>query len=160
MAGIFLGSKFNLPFLLILTGLAPLPLLFLLHQHRKLIILVSLCLIALFGGAAYFQSSLPSDNESSLQFYNDRTVEIKGMVNTDPEVREKTSHLRLSATEIKLDEGWQKVRGTALLFVPRYPTYEYGDVLLVAGKLETPPRLGDFDYRGSVSYTHLTLPTN
>ena len=150
VAGIFLGSKFNLPFVLILTGLAPLSLLFFLRQHRKLIILTSLCVIALFGGAFCFQSSLPPNDESCLRFYNNETVEIKGMVNADPEVRDKTTQLRLSATEIKLDKEWQKVSGTALLFVPRYPAYEYGDVLLGIGKLETPPQLDDFDYKDCV----------
>ena len=151
VVGILLGAKFNLPLVLVLTGLIPLPLLFL-RQHKKLIILSSLCLIAFFGGAFYYQSSLPSDDESSLQFYNDETVEIKGMVNTDPEVREKTTHLYLSATEIKLDTGWQEVSGTALLFVPRYPSYDYGDVLLVTGGLETPPQLNDFDYKGYLAH--------
>ncbi len=150
VAGIFLGSEFNLPLALILTGLIPLPLLFF-HQHRKLIILTSLCLIALFSGAFRFQSSLPTVNEHYLQFYNDQgTVEIRGMVNTDPEVRDKTTHIRLSTTAIKLDEEWHEVSGTALLFVPRYPTYDYGDVLLVTGKLETPPQLDDFDYKDCV----------
>jgi len=151
VVGILLGSELNLPLVLILTGLIPLPLLFL-RQHKKLIILSSLCLIALFGGAFYYQSSLPPDDESSLQFYNNETVEIKGMVNTDPEVREKTTHLYLSATEIKLDTGWQEVSGTALLFVPRYPGYDYGDVLLVTGKLETPPQLDGFDYEGYLAH--------
>ena len=96
VVGIFLGSKFNLPLVLILTGLIPLLFLLFFGGYRKLIILTSLCLIALFGGAFYFQSSLPPTDEHSLQFYNDReTVAIKGIVNADPEVREKTIHLRL-----------------------------------------------------------------
>jgi len=152
VAGIFLGSKFNLPLLPILAGLIPLPLLFF-HQHRKLIILTSLCLITFFSGAFYFQSSLPTINEHCLQFYNDQgTIEVRGMVNTDPEVRDKTTHIHLAATEIKLDEEWHKVSGTALLFVPRYPTYNYGDVLRVTGKLETPPQLNDFDYKGYLAH--------
>jgi len=73
-------------------------------------------------------------------------------VDKDPDVRDKTTHLHLSATEIKLGKEWQKVSGTALLFVPRYPTYEYGDVLLVIGKLETPPQLDDFDYKGYLAH--------
>jgi len=134
-------------------GLIPLSLLFFLRQHRKLIILSSLCLIALFGSASYFQSSLPSADENYLQFYNEKgTVEIRGMVNADPEVRDKSTHLRLSAKEIKLDKGWQEASGTALLFVPRYPTYSYGDVLQVTGKLETPPRLDDFDYQDYLAH--------
>ena len=46
-----------------------------------------------------------------------------------------------------MDAGWQEVSGTVLLFVPRYSVYRYGDVLRVRGKLETPPRLDDFDYK-------------
>jgi len=153
VAGIFLGSNFDLPLALTLIGLIPLSLLLLPRHHKKIVILISLCLIALFGGASCFQSSLPTVDESCLQFYNDhRTVEIKGMVNADPEVRDKVTHLRLSASEIKLDRGWQEVSGTALLFVSRYPTYSYGDVLLVTGKLQTPPQLDDFDYKGYLAH--------
>jgi len=106
VAGIFLGSKFNLPLAFVFIGLIPFSLLLFLRQHRKLIILTSLCLIALFGSASYFQSSLPVVNENYLQFYNDQgTVEIRGMVNADPEIRDKSTHLRLSAKEIKLDQA-------------------------------------------------------
>ncbi len=152
VVGIFLGSKFALPLALILTRLIPLPLLFLFRQHRKAIILIAICLIALFGGAFCYQASLPPEDESCLKFYNDQEVEIKGMVKADPEVRDKTTHIRLSATEIKRDEEWQEVSGDALLFVPRYPAYEYGDVLLVKGKLEEPPKLDDFDYKGYLAH--------
>jgi len=153
VVGILLGLKFSPPFALILAGLIPLPLLFLFRQHRKIIILTSLCLVILFSGAIYFQSSLPTIDKNCLQFYNDQeTIEIKGMVNDDPEVRDKTTHLRLSATEIKVDEKWRPISGTALLFVPRYPAYDYGDVLRVTGKLETPPQLDDFDYKGYLAH--------
>jgi competence protein ComEC len=147
VAGIYLGSKFALPLALILIGLVPLPLLFF-SKHRKAIILAAVCLTAFFGGALLFPASLPPDDESHLQFYNSQEVEIKGVINSDPEVRDRTTHLRLSDIEIKQDNGWQEVSGDALLFVPRYPTYEYGDLLQVTGKLETPPQLDEFDYEG------------
>jgi competence protein ComEC len=148
VAGIYLGSKFALPLALILIGLAPLPLLFLFKQHRKAIILFALCIIALFGGAACYQASQPSEDGGHIQFYNDQEVEIRGVINTAPEVRDKATHLRLSDIELKQDEGWQGVSGDALLFVPRYPEYKYGDLLQAKGKLETPPQLDDFDYEG------------
>jgi competence protein ComEC len=148
VAGIYLGSKFALPLALIFIGLIPLLLLFLFPRQRKAIILSAICLIVFFGGAFCYQASLPPQDESHLSFYNGHEVEIKGVINTDPEVRDKTTHVRLSATEIRQNEDWQEVSGDALLFVPRYPTYEYGDVLLVKGKLETPPELDDFDYKG------------
>ena len=145
VAGIFLGSKFSLPLVLMLTGLIPLPVLLFTSKHRKLIILASLCLLAFFGGTFRFQSSL----DTSLQHYNDRgPVVIKGLIDEDPEVRGKVTHLRLKATEIKLDRDWQEVSGAVLLFVPIYPAYDYGDMLRVDGNLETPPRFDDFDYKG------------
>jgi len=153
VAGIFLGSKFSIPWAFVFTGLAPLPLLLFTRQHRKPVVLASLCLIALFAGILRYQSSLPAVDENCLLFYNDRgTVEIKGEVDRDPEVGEKTTHLQLSTTGIKADKGWQEVSGTVLLFVPRYPEYRYGDILLVTGKLETPSRLDDFDYKGYLAH--------
>ena len=80
VAGIFLGAKFAPPLAIILIGLIPLPLLFWFRHHRRLIILASLCLIAFFGGAFHFQSSLPPDDKSHLRFYNNETVKIKGVV--------------------------------------------------------------------------------
>ncbi|MFC1864875.1 DNA internalization-related competence protein ComEC/Rec2, partial [Chloroflexota bacterium] len=62
-------------------------------------------------------------------------------------------HLRLSAREIRLDEEWREVSGTALLFVPsNNSTYSYGDVLSVKGELETPSQLDDFDYQDYLAH--------
>ena len=149
VVGVLLGSIFSPHYAFLLTGLIPLSLLFLGRRYRKLIIIVSLCLTIFFGGALSFQLNLPAADENHLPFYNDRgTVHIKGIVRDDPEVRDKTTHLRLSAIELKADKDWQPVSGTVLIFVPRYPEYEYGDLLSVTGELETPLAFDDFDYAG------------
>jgi competence protein ComEC len=81
--------------------------------------------------------------------YNDQgPLAIKGTLFQEPEVREKTGHLYFAATEIKLDGQWREIEGQALLFVPRFSDYSYGDVLLVTGEPETPPRFDSFDYQG------------
>jgi competence protein ComEC len=147
VAGIYLGSKFALPWAFVFIGLIPLPFLFF-SQHRKAIILSSVCLIAFFGGALLFPASLPASDASHLQSYNGQTVEIKGVINADPEVRDKTIHIRLSAKEIGSSEDRQEVSGNVLLFAPHYPAYHYGDELQVTGMLEKPPQLDDFDYEG------------
>jgi competence protein ComEC len=84
------------------------------------------------------------------------------MVNSDPEVRDKSTHLRLSAGEIKLDKEWREINGTALLFVLRYPAYSYGDMLLVTGEVETPSQLDDFDYKAYLAHQEIyaTLDTS
>jgi competence protein ComEC len=153
VAGIFAGASVALHPAIVFIGLIPLPLLFWFRRQRRAIILTSLCVIAFLGGAIYFQSGRPANDETSLQFYNERgTVEIKGVVDTEPEVRDRVSHLRLAAGEIKLNGGWQSVSGTVLMFVPRYPAYEYGDQIRVTGYLETPPQLDDFDYRSYLAH--------
>jgi competence protein ComEC len=153
VGGILAGARFSLPLALIFIGLIPIPLLFFLRQYRKVIILVSFGLLIFFSASFYSHSSLHSVNESNLRFYNDQgVVEIKGIVAGDPEVRDKNTRLRLRASEIKLAKGWQEVSGTALLFLPRYPTYRYGDVLRVIGELETPSQFNDFDYKGYLAH--------
>jgi competence protein ComEC len=144
VAGIYLGSRFAPHFAIIFSGLLPLILLFFFPKKRRAIILAAVCLIAFFGGALCYQASLPPDDASHIKFYNGQEVEIKGMVSADPEIRDRSTHIRLSVSQLNEKE----IAGDVLLFVPRYPEYKYGDVLLVWGKLETPPQLGDFDYKG------------
>jgi len=153
VVGIFLGTEFNLPPVLAITGLAPILLLAFTRRHRKTVILTGLSLIILFAAAAYAHSSLHTVSESSLRSYNDRGVtEIRGIVAGDPDVRDKSTHLHLQASAIKLEGEWQKAAGTALLFVPRYPAYRYGDVLRVTGEPETPSSFDDFDYQGYLAH--------
>ncbi len=151
--GIFLGYKFHLPWMLCLVGLAPPLLFFFTRKHKKLIILAGLGICLLVAAAAYSYSSLYTVDEVQLRFYNDQgAFEIKGMLVSDPDVRDKSTHLSLSVEAIKLDTLWQDVDGTLLVFVPRYPAYHYGDVLKLTGTLQTPPQLGDFDYRGYLEH--------
>jgi competence protein ComEC len=163
IAGIFLGSRLNLPPLLCLVGLIPLPLFFFTRQHRKVILSASLGIFILVGAAVYSYSSLYKIDESRIHFYNDMgTTEIKGTVAGDPDIRDKSARLTLSADAIRLDTGWREVGGKVLVFVPRYPAYRYGDVLRVTGELKTPAQLGDFDYRGYLVhqgiYTTMLFP--
>jgi len=160
VAGVFLGSKLNLPLLLSLTGLVPLLLLFFIRQRRKPIILASLGIIILVLSTAYSYSSLYGIDDSKASFYNDcGVVEIRGTVAGDPDVRDSNTRLSLSTAAIKLDSEWRDIEGTVLIFVPRYPAYEYGDILRVTGELKTPPQLDDFDYRGYLAHQgiHTTM---
>lgn len=161
--GIFLGSKFHLPWLLALAGLAPLMLFFFTRRYKKWVVLAGIGIVLIVAATNYAYSSLYTVDEGRLRFYNDQgTFEIKGMLVRDPDVRDKSTQLTLSVEAIKVDTDWQEVEGTVLVFVPRYPAYQYGDVLEVTGELQTPPRLGDFDYRGYLEhqgiYTTMLYP--
>jgi competence protein ComEC len=163
VAGIFIGSRLELPPLLCLLGLIPLPWLYFTRRHRKRILLASLGIFLFISAAVYSYASLYRVDEGLLHFYNDRgPVEIKGTVAGDPDIRDKSTRLTLSASAILVDSAWRKVEGKVLVFVPRYPEYKYGDALRLTGESETPPQLDDFDYRGYLAhqgiYTTMYFP--
>jgi len=148
VAGIFLGSKSSLPLLALALGIIPFGLIPFLPRSKKTLIVVGLCLFALLGGGLHFPSSLPPVDEHYLHFYNDKgTVEIQGMVAEEPDIRDRSCLLTFSASEIIVNGEREEVLGTALIQVPRYPTYHYGDVLKITGRLETPLQFEDFDYK-------------
>jgi len=148
VAGIFLGSKLSLPLLALAFGLIPFALIPFLPSSKKSLIVAGLCLLALLGGGLHFPSSLPPVDEHSLCFYNDAgIVEIQGMVADEPDIRDRYCLLTFSANDVTANGEKEEVSGTALIRVPRYPAYRYGDVLKIMGRLETPPQFEDFDYK-------------
>ena len=138
VAGIFLGSKISPPLLALAFGLIPFALIPFLPSSKKTLIVAGLCLLALFSGGLRFPSSLPPVDKHSLCFYNDKgTVELQGMVAEEPDIQDRYCLLTFSASEIIVNGEKEEVSGTALIRVPRYPAYRYGDVLKVTGELET-----------------------
>ena len=149
ITGILLGTKLSLAPVWLAVSALPLPFIFIFRQHKKLLLTSALLMLALLGGIVRYQSTIPVVNENYVRFYNDKTaVELKGIVSQSPDVRDKSTHLFLSNIELKTAGGWKKLQGTVLIFVPRFPVYNYGDELLVKGKLQTPQALDDFDYPG------------
>jgi len=148
VAGVFLGSKLGLPLLTLFSGLIPIALIPFIPSRKKPLILTGLCLFALFGGGLHFSSSLPPADEHSLYLYNDQgIIEIQGMVAEEPDIRDRYCLLIFSASEIVINGDKEEASGTALIRVPRYSTYQYGDVLKVIGELETPQQFEGFDYK-------------
>jgi competence protein ComEC len=148
VAGVFLGSKISPPLLALFLGLIPFALIPFRPGSRKTLIIVGLCLLALFGGGLRFLSSLPIVDEHSLCFYNNKGIaDIQGMVAEEPDIRDRLCLLTFSASEITVNGEKEEVSGTALIQVPRYPAYHYGDVLKVTGNLETPEPFDNFDYK-------------
>jgi competence protein ComEC len=153
VAGIFLGSKVSPPLLVLAFGLIPFALIPFIPNSRKTLLVAGVCFFALLGGGLRFPSSLPPVDEHSLCFCNDRgTVEIQGMVVEEPDARDRYCLLTFSAREIIVNGEREEVSGTALIRVPRFPIYHYGDVLKVTGELETPPQFEDFDYKGYLAH--------
>jgi len=148
VAGVFLGLKVSLPAVTIFTGLIPFLFIPLLPNSKKTLMAAGFCLLAFLGGSLRYTSSLPQIDEHSLCSYNDKgAAEIQGMVTGEPDVRSKSCLLKFSANEITVNGKRNEISGVALILVPRYPSYQYGDVLQVTGELEAPQRFDDFDYK-------------
>jgi competence protein ComEC len=91
---------------------------------------------------------LPKSDEQRLQFYNDQEkFEIEGIIITEPETGDKSSSFQFSANKITVGSGTKEISGKAIIRVPRYSEYHYGDILRVSSNLETPPQFADFDYK-------------
>lgn len=107
-------------------------------------VLAAACVV---GGAWRYDSTLPSTEPQGIARHNGgEAVRFRAVVSSEPDERDTSVRLRLSAREV-FDGGWQETSGGVLMRAALYPRYEYGDLLEVTGKLETSPILEDFDYR-------------
>lgn len=147
VAGIFLSPKLSLPFISIFSFLLPLLFIPFLTIIKARLIISSLCLLAFFAGGLHYTSNIPQVDEHTLCHYNDiEDVQFQGMVKEEPDARDKFSLLKISASNVRVANIDNKVSGTALIRVNRYPSYHYGDILKITGKLQTPSSSSDFDY--------------
>lgn len=148
ITGIYLGSRFVLPWGIIFIGLLPFCLIPFLVNYKRQLLLAGFCLLSLFGGCLRFQTSLPVVDEQHLQFYNDKgNIVIEGMVCTEPEPRNTASVFQFSATKVQTNGAYVAASGKVRVSVLRYHEYHYGDILRITGKLETPPQFDDFSYK-------------
>jgi competence protein ComEC len=153
LLGIYLGTQFHLSWWFALAGLIPLLAFLFTRRNGKWIVLAALGIVLIITAVNYAYTSLYAVDEGRLRYYNDQgALEIRGRLARDPDVRDTSTRLTLVVEAVKQDDVWRDVAGMALVFVPRYPAYQYGDVLAVTGELETPPRLDDFDYRGYLEH--------
>ena len=117
--------------------------------RNKSLRLLHVCLFFLFLGAARQTFALPHFDEHHLAFYNERgVVAIAGIVSDPPDVRDTTTHVRVQASRIRVDNQWHELNnGVALVYVPRETQVQYGDQVQIYGALTTPPEYDDFSYK-------------
>jgi len=149
IAGIALGKALHPPWqALLLLGLAAVVIGIGWQDQPPIRSLCVLLLVAALG-AGRLLIALPRLPPNALAHYNDvGPVLIEGTVAAAPDERDTHTRLRLRAESLTLPDGQQvPVQGTALVYLPRYPTFAYGDRLQVTGLLQTPPEFADFSYR-------------
>jgi len=149
LAGIALGKAFHPPWqALLLLGLAAVVVGIGWRDQPPIRSFCALLLVAALG-AGRLLVALPRLPPNALAHYNDvGPVLIEGTIAAAPDERDTVTRVRLRAESLTLPDGQRvPVRGTALVYLPRYPTFAYGDRLQVTGLLQTPPEFADFSYR-------------
>ncbi len=118
--------------------------------------LVALCLLCGLLGALRYSEALPTLGPGSVAALVGRgELTLAGSVAGDPRRSDDGQRVVLRV-EAAGDAGeWHAVEGLALLVLPPFPAYSYGERLAVVGELETPraaERPGDFDYRAYLAH--------
>ncbi len=110
----------------------------------------TLFLVVFFLGATRYQVAVPVFDAFDLGWYNDRDYEtlITAWVTEPPDLRDNYANLRVRATGIDTGDGTDlQVDGLLLARVDPNEEYNYGEVIRLRGRLETPAEDDEFSYR-------------
>ena len=118
----------------------------------------AVCCFGLAGALRYQLADGPLARDHIAQWNERGQVMVRGQIVAEPDVRDtRTDYrvaveaVRVGATESTADakpaDEWQPARGLLLVQAARYPLHAYGEGIIVQASLETPPALGQFDYR-------------
>src|SRR5437867_3588214 len=103
--------------------------------------------VALILGAGWrYQETIPSPG-SIARFNDGQAVQLRAVISDEPRERGTSRLYRLDVREARVGGTWREESGGVIVRAPLLPTYTYGDLVEIRGKLETPPVLDDFDYR-------------
>jgi competence protein ComEC len=113
-------------------------------------LLLAVAMLAALVSITRYEASRPSTRPGAVAVFNDAgEVRLRGWVTEEPVEHATSQSLRLAVEAIVSSEGgdWTATKGNVQVSARLFPSYHYGDVLELAGNLETPPSFEDFDYR-------------
>lgn len=112
---------------------------------------IPMIMLALFLGAARYQGSIPEISEAHIAWYNniEGNVKIVGFVERPPEIREYYVNLWIDVENVEIETEPQliQVEGKVLAQIPLDSKIQYGDQVLLVGKLKTPQEVELFSYK-------------
>jgi len=109
---------------------------------------IGFCGLFLLLGLWRLAVAQPTDNVGLLSAHNDQEkITFVGVVLEEPDKRADKVKLTVVGEEIFNGVERVGVAGKALITVPRYPEYSYGDRLQISGQLKDPGEFDGFSYR-------------
>lgn len=152
--GVILRSFLNLGFLfsifILFTAGSLLLLWFLLRQ--KNVLLVTLFVFSVALGVIRFDIADMNHGDALLETKIGETVKVEAVVVDEPDNRENNTRLTVQLKNIFLDKEKTKIKSKVKIVTDLYPQYEYGDRILMEGKLAKPKNFTnnetgkEFDY--------------
>lgn len=119
----------------------------LVYRRKEFLYVVILLLFAVLGVLRYaFWKDAPLDPLIEREIGN--VVELTGMVDDEPDIRESNTQLLVSVRALHLAATSSEAYGRLQVSVARYPEYRYGDLVRIKGKLLRPEKFIEED--GSV----------
>ncbi|MEK7203549.1 MAG: ComEC/Rec2 family competence protein [Patescibacteria group bacterium] len=114
--------------------------------RRRLIVLIVLLLVAFTFGVVRFDAS--ESLTRVLTNFNDTnsSVQLSGYINGEPERLIDKQRMVLQVKEIRASDYIISADEKILITINLYPEFEYGDFILMEGKLQSPKNFDDFDY--------------
>jgi competence protein ComEC len=109
-----------------------------LHRASRPLVLLFACIAVLCAGAARLQAARASLASSPVSRFHtsDRPVELIGVVDEPPEIRDRSAALRLRVQTISLDgEEPEGIRGHVVILASPAETWRYGDLVRAYGYL-------------------------
>lgn len=161
ITGLLLGLEADMPVVVLaLWGLGIATLgatVFSLRRYRRPFTLGCIALALVLTGAWLGEQASDEAVAADLApLFDQKTVDIRGLVVSDPERIGSSYRFKLGELETKGSGAWEEING-AILVTARpdgalsaqraAPHFRYGDVLVLDGSVEDPPVFEDFDYR-------------
>lgn len=139
--GIFVASKIRVPFLIAYSAALILLFFSFLSVKKRFVYDIFLCSLIFFFAAALFKNHqiLPKSHISKFVSYkNDYLYAVKGIVDSRPSFKNNKTSFLFKAEGIRIDNLQYQVSGDILVYVKGKKNLDYGEELILKGKLYRP----------------------
>ena len=147
IGGIFLDSVFSFNFFRFGPLLILAIMLISVFWERRKIAIAGFCVLFLVFGAFWHKNAELKAFNNELKNCHNQELVLTGIVDSEPDLREKSAKLKVKSEKLEINGELFFVSRYVLVTAWRYPEYRYGDKLVIAGKLETPPIFEGFNYQ-------------
>lgn len=115
-----------------------------LFWKNKIVRLIALVWLIIFFALWRYGLSIPKNTPDKIQYYNNSSLKLIGVITNEPDIREKNQKLEV---EINYSNSLKRVvNGKVLITTNLYPSYDYGDQLAVTCNLIAPEKFDEFAY--------------